>query len=142
MDGRGITVEEFMSLSDYLYDSISKRTLEVIKGVEDHMMSEMSISNAAHQLIDQSHGFIQTENQELLQAFKEVFSEAQAIVQGQQRISHYEAEVKRAQKVADKKAIEENTRYKDMTTSTYLSALQRAVTAVAKAKNVSIGMKL
>ena len=142
MNGNGITVEQFMVSCDDLYNAISKRAIEVIKGIDDHRMTEISISNAAHTFIDESNGFIQTENEELLQAFNEVFSETRAIVQNQQRMSHYEAEVKRAQQSADTKAIEENKRYKDMATSSYLSALQRAVTAVAKAKNVSIGMKL
>ena len=142
MNGNGITVQEFMMECDNLYNNISKRRQEVQSGITDHKMTEFGILSVAQTIIDRSHGFIQTENEEVKSSFSEVFETARQIVQKSRESSHYEAEIRRAKNADDGKAMEENKKFKEMADKMYLGALKRAITAVAKAKTIEMGMQI
>lgn len=134
---RGIELNNFLSLCDGLYTSISKRLLESVNGNNDHFTSELKIILFASQIIDDSNGFINTSSEELIKAFDEVFQASIKIKQSSQELSHYEAEIERAKDKNDVERLEQSIKFRDYNKKRYLEALKSAIIAIAKVKAIS-----
>ena len=96
---RGITEEEFKNCCEDIKTSIQRyKELKEAEDVSENdlMFGRLRVVGAAQNLIDESNGFIKTEDEELGNLFEVVFQTSAAIRRTSDTANHYRAAIKNA----------------------------------------------
>ena len=87
--------EEFIDLCENLHDEIIKKLNKNTHQKGNIDFNEIAIANTVSEIIDSSHGYIDTKNKKIEKLFDEIFSLAATINQCLYFSSYYRAEMRR-----------------------------------------------